>query len=220
MEIGKRIQKYRKQAGLTQKQLAEKLGIVTGTMQQYELGKRQPRLEQLKRIADVLNVSWLELVDNEDDRLSVVADFAFEAAEEALNKFRKKPHEDLFVEMFNSDILQELGRRGIQVEERQRKRICELNKQEFVPLNDELFEQRVRDHIVILLYKHDVFPKDTDSLMSIGYTAGNAYYMMELTKLHDDNVGTLPPDYFDRVSEMATMIDLSVKYDDHSSKAE
>ena len=42
--IGKKIKQYRKSADLTQKQLAQKCGYATGTIQQYELGKRSPRL--------------------------------------------------------------------------------------------------------------------------------------------------------------------------------
>ena len=57
MTIGQRIREARKNAGLTQRELAEKSGTATGTIQQYELGKRRPRLEQLQRIADTLDVS-------------------------------------------------------------------------------------------------------------------------------------------------------------------
>ena len=56
MNIGERIQSARKQKGLTQKELAQKLGLATGTIQQYELNKRQPRMELLKEIASVLDV--------------------------------------------------------------------------------------------------------------------------------------------------------------------
>lgn len=56
MDLGKNIQKYRKEAGLTQKELAEILNIAVGTVQQYELGKRQPRLEMINRIAAALGI--------------------------------------------------------------------------------------------------------------------------------------------------------------------
>lgn len=61
MDIGKRIKTARRAARLTQAQLALKTGAATGTIQQYELGKRQPRLEQLQAIADALGVdiNWL-----------------------------------------------------------------------------------------------------------------------------------------------------------------
>lgn len=63
MDIGQRIKKARKSAGLTQKGLAAQIGAATGTIQQYELGKRQPRLEQLQAIAHALDTSVSELVE-------------------------------------------------------------------------------------------------------------------------------------------------------------
>lgn len=56
MDLGNNIQKYRKEAGLTQKELAEILDVAVGTIQQYELGKRQPRLEMINRIAGALGI--------------------------------------------------------------------------------------------------------------------------------------------------------------------
>lgn len=57
MTTGQVIQIIRKEKGLTQKQLAEKCGMATGTIQQYELNKREPRQKQLQKIANALNVS-------------------------------------------------------------------------------------------------------------------------------------------------------------------
>lgn len=62
MTTGERIQKARKENGLTQKQLAEKIGSAVGTIQQYELGKRRPKPEQMQRIAEVLGTSTEELL--------------------------------------------------------------------------------------------------------------------------------------------------------------
>lgn len=56
MTIGKNIARYRKMAGFTQKELAEKCNCATGTIQQYELDKRTPKIKQLCNIAKVLNV--------------------------------------------------------------------------------------------------------------------------------------------------------------------
>ena len=60
--LGQRIQSARKAKNLTQKQLAELIGVVTGTIQQYELNKRQPRIEQLQKIADALDTSIQQLL--------------------------------------------------------------------------------------------------------------------------------------------------------------
>lgn len=67
MTIGERISRARKEVRLTQAQLAKQCGVATITIQQYELNKRQPRFEQLQRIADALNVSLFYLVDATDE---------------------------------------------------------------------------------------------------------------------------------------------------------
>ncbi len=65
MTIGKRIKQVRNEKGLTQKQLGELSKTSEGTVRQYEIGKRQPRLEQLRRIAAALGVDWTDLVDSD-----------------------------------------------------------------------------------------------------------------------------------------------------------
>ena len=59
MTIGERIKEARKHRKMTQKQLAEAAGVATGTIQQYELGKREPKYEILVRICQALNISIL-----------------------------------------------------------------------------------------------------------------------------------------------------------------
>lgn len=63
MDIGQRIKAARKAIGLTQDQLAQKSGVATITIRQYETGKRQPRIEQLQAIADALNISLDDLLN-------------------------------------------------------------------------------------------------------------------------------------------------------------
>lgn len=59
MTIGERIKEARKYRKMTQKQLAEAAGVATGTIQQYELGKREPKYEILVRVCQALNISIL-----------------------------------------------------------------------------------------------------------------------------------------------------------------
>lgn len=53
---GDKIKLYRKQQGITQKQLAEKAGIATISIQQYEANSRNPKIETLQKIATALSV--------------------------------------------------------------------------------------------------------------------------------------------------------------------
>ena len=47
----------RKEANLTQEQLAEKLGVAKSTISMYENGKRKPSFEALEALADFFNVN-------------------------------------------------------------------------------------------------------------------------------------------------------------------
>jgi len=54
-EIGKRIQQAREESGLTQVELAVRLGCTQSALSNYELGKRRLHLNLLNEIAQVLN---------------------------------------------------------------------------------------------------------------------------------------------------------------------
>lgn len=56
-DLGKIIKKARENARLTQRQLAEKTGLATVTIGQYERGGRNPGGPQLQLLADALGVS-------------------------------------------------------------------------------------------------------------------------------------------------------------------
>ena len=87
MTVGQSIQKARKTAGLTQKELAEKAGLATITLQQYERGVREPKIETIKKIAAVLNVSVADFLD--EDAYSM-ADRIFDAIEEIAERVLQK----------------------------------------------------------------------------------------------------------------------------------
>lgn len=57
MTTGQLIQQARKSAGLSQKQLGEKLGLSASMIGQWENDLRNPKLETIQRIAAVLKVS-------------------------------------------------------------------------------------------------------------------------------------------------------------------
>ncbi|WP_347994208.1 helix-turn-helix transcriptional regulator [uncultured Eubacterium sp.] len=63
METGKKIKLIRTMRGLTQKQLGELSGIHEVAIRKYELGKNLPKEEQLKKIANALNVNVNSLLE-------------------------------------------------------------------------------------------------------------------------------------------------------------
>lgn len=61
MNIGEKIKKYRNEKGITQKELAQKIGVTPPTLASWESGKRTPKFETVKRIAKGLGVGSLQL---------------------------------------------------------------------------------------------------------------------------------------------------------------
>ena len=61
--LARTIKKYRKARKLTMEQLSEKSGINLSTLKKYETDNRNPKLEQLSKIADALEVSVFEFLD-------------------------------------------------------------------------------------------------------------------------------------------------------------
>ena len=59
--LGKRIKQLRKAKGLTQEELAEKIGIGTANISYIENGKFAPSIENFEKIAETLEVEPYEL---------------------------------------------------------------------------------------------------------------------------------------------------------------
>ncbi len=60
--LGKRIQKQRKELGLTQEDVAYKVGISRAYMGYIEQGRNLPSMELLEKIARALKVNLRDLV--------------------------------------------------------------------------------------------------------------------------------------------------------------
>lgn len=60
--IGERIKYFRKQKGMTQQELADKLNISYVGISQYERGLRKPKLETMYRIAIALGIRLEDLI--------------------------------------------------------------------------------------------------------------------------------------------------------------
>lgn len=63
VNIGKQIRAARQKAGMSQEELAQVIGTTKSAVSRYEKGTRQPRYDQLQRIASALGVSVHNLVD-------------------------------------------------------------------------------------------------------------------------------------------------------------
>lgn len=66
--VADRLQQIRKERGLMQKEVADKTGINMVTLSGYEIGKNEPNLEALVRLADVYKVSLDYLMCRTDEK--------------------------------------------------------------------------------------------------------------------------------------------------------
>lgn len=85
-EIGNRIRKYREECKLSQKDLAQKLGVSNSRVSNWEQGINRPDADILADLCRILNVSPSELLDVHltDDELS-------EQERKIIRAYRKNP---------------------------------------------------------------------------------------------------------------------------------
>lgn len=55
-EIGRRLRLIRQGRKLTQREVADRLGMVRATLSNYEVGRRSPHIDELRRLADFYGV--------------------------------------------------------------------------------------------------------------------------------------------------------------------
>lgn len=72
MKFNERLRQLRQQSALTQKDIAQLLGVSTITLRQYEQGSREPNIEKLLHLAVIFNVSLDELLCLEDFKNSLL----------------------------------------------------------------------------------------------------------------------------------------------------
>lgn len=80
-EIGIGIKNERLNVGITQAELARRLGVTPQAISQYERGEKKPKIETIKKIADALGVSWFRL-SHLDDLVATSEERVLEKIEE------------------------------------------------------------------------------------------------------------------------------------------
>ncbi len=87
--IGEKIKKYRKEKGLTQKKLGELCGINEANIRKYELGKANPKIETIEKIAKALETTA-------DELRGIKRDIAYNVDEivEVLNRYKAQQLEN------------------------------------------------------------------------------------------------------------------------------
>lgn len=73
--IGANIEKYRKEASLTQSQLSEKVGFARTSIVQIERGEQRISIDKLYKISDVLNKDIMVFLPKQERDNKVMASF-------------------------------------------------------------------------------------------------------------------------------------------------
>ena len=107
MTIGERIKEARKYRKMTQKQLAEAAGVATGTIQQYELGKREPKYEILVRVCQALNISILAFL------LPGSTPIKYLTPEAAYDEANRSKHFDAYIKSLGYELITDDGDGGL-----------------------------------------------------------------------------------------------------------
>ena len=92
MNIGNVIKKYRKELGITQEEMANRLGVTTPAVNKWENGNTNPDIGLLSPIARLLNISL-------DTLLSFHEKLTDTEIEEIIRKMYEEDQVDTFIEI-------------------------------------------------------------------------------------------------------------------------
>lgn len=100
MAFAERLKELRKQAHLTQVELAKRLGIGQSSYADWERGKKKPTQENLVKIAQILDVSIDYLVGNSEEKSDELDNI------ELLFRMNSKGLTDEEKEIFKKELIQ------------------------------------------------------------------------------------------------------------------
>lgn len=74
-KFNENLKNARERRGLSQKEVAEKIGVAKSTYSLYESGNREPNVQTIKKIADLLKITADELLGLDEEPQTIVAHF-------------------------------------------------------------------------------------------------------------------------------------------------
>ena len=108
MTTGERIKAARKKVGITQAELAKRLGISYVGISQWENNLRRPKQETLKRIADALGIRLFDLLPEETrEEFSVLSDY-FNVKDKEIAKQVEEVEEILIGNVLREELFEQL----------------------------------------------------------------------------------------------------------------
>ena len=64
IKIGEKLRQLRKENHLTQKEFGKMLGFANKTISDWEINKNEPDLSTIRKIKQIFNISYEELLDD------------------------------------------------------------------------------------------------------------------------------------------------------------
>lgn len=139
--IGKKIRACREFRGFSQIQLAELSGINVGTIRKYELGIRNPKSEQLEKIAAALGLNVSIFLDFNIETVGDVLSLLF-AIDDSVNLSLSETENKKIILDFDNPMMQDFFKKWCQF-----KNVYEKEKAEILSIEDEDKRQEELDKL-------------------------------------------------------------------------
>ena len=128
--VGKKIRAYREFRGYSQIQLAELSGINVGTIRKYELGIRNPKPDQLEKIATALGLNVSVFLDFNIETVGDVLSLLFSIDDSVNLSLAETPDQKVSL-TFDNPTMQDFFRKWCQF-----KNVYEKEKAEILAIED------------------------------------------------------------------------------------
>lgn len=134
--VGEKIRAYREFRGLNQIQLAELSGINVGTIRKYELGIRNPKPDQLEKIATALGLNVSVFLDFNIETVGDVLSLLF-LIDDSVNLSLSETNDQKVTLTFDNPMMQDFFRKWCQF-----KNVYEKEKNEILSIEEETKRQK------------------------------------------------------------------------------
>ena len=139
--IGKKIRAFREFRGYSQIQLAELSGINVGTIRKYELGIRNPKPDQLEKIATALGLNVSVFLDFNIETVGDVLSLLFSIDDSVNLSLAEMPDQKISL-TFDNPTMQDFFRKWCQF-----KNVYEKDKAEILAIENEDKRQEELDKL-------------------------------------------------------------------------
>ena len=139
--VGKKIRAFREFRGYSQIQLAELSGINVGTIRKYELGIRNPKPDQLEKIATALGLNVSVFLDFNIETVGDVLSILF-AIDDSVNLSLSETSDQNIAMTFDNPTIQDFFKKWCQF-----KNVYEKEKAEILAIEDEDKRQEELDKL-------------------------------------------------------------------------